>query len=52
MVSSYEIFRDDGANGAFSTSVDSANVANKPYLFEYTFTLPGTLTGKIVRFKL
>jgi len=27
-------------------------VANKPYLFEYTFTLAGALTGKLIRFKL
>lgn len=37
-ISSYEIFRDDGANEAFTTSMDTINVANKPYLFEYTFT--------------
>lgn len=32
--------------------MDSVLIANNPYLFEYTFTLPSALTGKMLRFKL
>ena len=32
--------------------MDSTDVENKPYLFEKEFTLPGSLTGLTVRYKL
>lgn len=32
--------------------MDSASIANNPYLFEYTFTLASNFTGSIVRYKL
>jgi len=51
-VSSYEIFSDSGDNGAFVNNLDAASVANKPYLFEHTFTMPGAYTGSIVRYRL
>lgn len=51
-VSSYAIFRDDGANGDFTTNMNPEVIANNPFLFEYTFTLPNTLTSLNVRFKL
>ena len=51
-IESYAIFRDDGSNGDFTYEMDSANVQNKPYLFEHTFTLSSTLTGLIIRYKL
>jgi hypothetical protein len=28
------------------------DISNKPYLFEYEFTLPATLTGLSIRYKL
>ena len=42
-----------GINGvAFSTALDTANVANKPYLFEHKFTFTSQETGLTLRFKL
>ena len=51
-VTSYAVYRDDGADGAFSVNMEAATIANNPYLFEHTFTLPNTLTGKSIRYKL
>lgn len=51
-VSSYAIYRDNGTNDAFATSMDPATIGNNPYLFENTFTLPSYLTGDIIRYKL
>ena len=51
-ITSYAIYRDNGDDGAFSTNMDSSVIANKPYLFEYQFTLSSTLTGLPIRFKL
>ena len=42
-----------GVQGApFSTKLEQANIENKPYLFEYTFTFTGSETGLTLRFKL
>lgn len=51
-ISSYAIFRDDGAGSAINNNMDAANVANKPFLFEYTFTLGAAFTGKVIRYQL
>jgi hypothetical protein len=51
-VTSYAIFRDDGANGDFSTSLEPEVIGNNPYLFDHVFILPASLTGLNVRFKL
>lgn len=51
-VYSYAILRDDGDNGDFINNMNPEVIANNPFLFEYTFTLPGALTSKNVRFKL
>ena len=50
-ITGYEIYVDDGSNGAFS-SIDSATVADKPYLREHTYTLAATETGKTFRIYL
>lgn len=47
-VTSFALYRDNGDNGAISVQVDPANLNNKPYIFEYTITIPA-LTGKVVR---
>jgi len=51
-ITSYAIYRDDGNNGAFSTNMDAASVANKPNLFEHSFTISALLTGLPIRYKL
>jgi hypothetical protein len=51
-ITSYAIFRDDGANGDFSTNMEPGVIGNNPYLFDHVFVLPNELTGKNVRFKL
>ena len=52
-VTSFAILSDMGdPTAAISTSLDAANVANKPYLFEHTFTFSSALTGKYIRLKL
>lgn len=51
-VSSYAIYRDDGSGGDIVTSMDVANVADKPYLFEHVFTLDSSLTGLDIRYRL
>lgn len=47
-ITGYEIYVDDGSNGAF-TSIDTGTIADKPYLREHTYTLAGTETGKTFR---
>jgi hypothetical protein len=47
-VSNYKIYRDDGADGAITTLVTTA----EPYLFEHTVTLDSSLTGLSLRFTL
>lgn len=32
--------------------MDSASIANKPFLFEFTFAIPVALTGLSIRYKL
>lgn len=49
-ITSYAVFRDDGAGSAINVNMESASVANKPYLFEYTFTLGSTYEGLEMRF--
>jgi hypothetical protein len=51
-VFNYQMYNDDGLNGAFVLSTDSPLISNQPYLFEYTFTLGAGFTSRIVRFKL
>jgi len=51
-VSSFSIITDLGVFGAFTTDLDAASIANKPYLFEHTFSLTSAETGKLLRFKL
>lgn len=36
----------------FSTKLESANIDNQPYLFEYTFTFSVAEIGSNIRFKL
>jgi hypothetical protein len=49
---SYAIFRDDGMNGNLVNNMNPEIIANNPYLFEYNFVLPASLTGLNVRFVL
>lgn len=49
-ITSYAVYRDDGAGGAITTNMEAGSVANKPYLFEYTFTLGSTYEGLTMRF--
>lgn len=62
-VSGYQIYRDDGAEGAITTAVafNAADVAGsgatpdytaEPYVFEHTVALDSSLTGLSVRFML
>jgi hypothetical protein len=47
-VFNYQMYNDDGLNGAFVLSTDSPLISNQPY----TFTLGGGFTSRIVRFKV
>lgn len=48
-VSGYLIYRDDGAGGPITTSVDPGTVANQPNLFSHTATLGVGFTGKTIK---
>jgi hypothetical protein len=51
-ITSYDVYKDDGNNGAFDVAPLDAATSNLPYLFEYTFTIPNPLIGKTIRYKL
>jgi len=51
-ITSYAVFRDDGAGADINVNMESASVANKPYLFQYTFTLGSSYEGLEMRFQL
>ena len=34
-ITGYAIYRDDGAGGSITNSVDASTIANNPYLFEH-----------------
>jgi len=51
-ITSYAIYRDDGAGGFLVTPVDPVSVEDNPYLFRHTATLLPTDTGKTFRVKI
>ena len=51
-ITSYAIYRDDGAGGFIVTPVDPVAVQGNPYLFRHTATLLPADTGKTFRVKV